>query len=37
VHEVEALVDVGELQLVRDQVIDVDLAPHVSVDNLVSS
>src|SRR5438445_5438395 len=34
VHQVEALVDVGELQLVRDQVVDVDLAIHVPVDDL---
>src|SRR3989441_654797 len=31
VHQVEALVDVGELELVRDQVVDVDLALHVPV------
>src|SRR3977135_311681 len=34
VHQVEALVDVGELQLVRDQVVDVDLTFHVPVDYL---
>src|SRR5256885_8741041 len=33
VHQVEALVDVGELELVRDQVVDVDLALHVPVDD----
>src|SRR5256885_9528219 len=32
-HQVEALVDVGELELVRDQVVDVDLALHVPVDD----
>src|SRR5256885_10620825 len=34
VHQVEALVDVGELQLVRDQVVDVDLLLHVPIDDL---
>src|SRR3989442_12721229 len=33
VHQVEALVDVGELELVRDQVVDVDLALHLPVDD----
>src|SRR5438094_1416336 len=33
VHQVEALVDVGELELVRDQVVDVDLPLHVPVDD----
>src|SRR5882762_4366214 len=33
VHQVEALVDVGELQLVCDQVVDVDLLIHVPVDD----
>src|ERR1700704_427614 len=34
VHQVEALVDVGELELVRDEIVDVDLAFHVPVDDL---
>src|SRR5438552_7444254 len=34
VHQVEALVDVGDLQVMRDQVVDVDLAIHVPVDDL---
>ena len=27
-HQIKALIDVGELQLVRDQIVDVDLALH---------
>src|SRR5690606_20102628 len=34
VHQIEALVDVLELQRVGDQVVDVDLAVHVPVDDL---
>src|SRR2546425_4321952 len=33
-HQVEGLVDLGEPELVRDQVVDVDLALHVPVDDL---
>src|SRR5258706_6806860 len=33
VHQIETVVDVGKLQLVRDQVVDVDLPVHVPVDD----
>src|SRR6185503_13534468 len=33
-HEVEALVDAGERQRVRDEIVDVDLLLHVPVDDL---
>src|SRR6185369_8991884 len=33
-HEIESLVDVGERHRVRDQIVDVDLAVHVPVDDL---
>src|SRR5437588_8622656 len=35
-HEVEGLVDVGQGELVRDEVVDVDLALHVPVDDLIT-